>query len=143
MSAEANKAIVRKCWDEMLNKGNLTIAEKCVAPGYIDRQPDQDIRGIEGIKQFVTGIRTAFPDIRFFVEAQIAEGDKVVTRWMAKGTHHGELTGIPPTGKPVKVTGIVISRLVSGKIVEEWDQMDGLGVLRQLGIVPPLGQAGE
>ncbi|MBI1924814.1 ester cyclase [Candidatus Poribacteria bacterium] len=140
MSIEHNKAIVRRCWEEMLNTGNLRIAEAYIAPDYIDHQPDQEIKGIEGVKHFVTGIRAALPDIHFRVEEQLAEGEQVATRWTTFGMHQGELMGIPPTGKAVTVTGMVISRLAGGKIVEEWDNMDQLGLLRQLGVVPPLGQ---
>jgi predicted ester cyclase len=83
--------------------------------------------------------RTAFPNIHVTIEDQIAEGDKVVTRWTGHGTHQGELMGIPPTNKAVTVTGIAIDRIVAGKIVEHWENFDQLGMLVQLGVVPPPG----
>jgi len=73
------------------------------------------------------------------VEDQIAEGDKVMTRWTYRGTHKGDLMGIAPTDKQVTVTGICIDRIVGGKIVEEWGEMDNLGMMQQLGVVPPMG----
>jgi len=85
--------------------------------------------------------RTAFPDVHFTIEDQIAEGDRVVTRWTARGTHQGPLVGIPPTSKQVTMSGIAIYRLVDGKIVEQWGVNDMLGLLQQLGVVPILGQS--
>jgi steroid delta-isomerase-like uncharacterized protein len=82
---------------------------------------------------------SAFPDLKLMVEDQIAEGDKVVTRWSATGTHQGELLGIPPTGKQTTATGITIDRIQGGKIVETWTHWDNLGLLQQLGVVPQMG----
>jgi predicted ester cyclase len=88
------------------------------------------------MKQLVVGtFRGAFPDLKGTPEDQIAEGDKVVMRWTARGTHQGELQGIPPTGRRVTVTGIVISRAAEGKLVESWEVYDALGMMRQLGLV--------
>lgn len=97
--------------------------------------------GREGFKQFVLMYRSAFPDMHITIEDQIAEGDKVVSRWTARGTHQGELMGIPPTGKQATVTGINIERFANGKFVEEWSNFDALGLLQQLGVVTTLGQA--
>lgn len=83
---------------------------------------------------------SAFPDTKMTVEQQIAEGDKVVTRWKAQGTHKGELMGIPPTGKQVTVTGISIERIVGGMIVESWEEFDQMGMMQQLGVIPAPGQ---
>ena len=84
--------------------------------------------------------RTAFPDLNVKVEDQLAEGDKVATRWTTTGTHQGEFAGIPPTGKQGGVTGTTIARVVGGKIVEERSNWDTLGLLQQLGVIPPMGQ---
>jgi len=94
------------------------------------------------MKQFVSMYLTAYPDTHFTIEDQIAEGDTVVTRWTARGTHKGPLMGIPPTGKQVTVTGISIGRVVNGKTVEGWSNYDTLGMMQQLGVVPAPGQPG-
>jgi steroid delta-isomerase-like uncharacterized protein len=78
----------------------------------------------------------AFPDTRMVIEDQVVKGDEVVTRWTATGTHKGELMGMPPSGKHVRVAGITIDRLEGGKIVEYWSSFDQLGMLRQLGAIP-------
>ena len=80
--------------------------------------------------------RSAFPDVRLIIEEQVAEGDKVVTRWIAYGTHQGEMMGIAPTGNQVRVEGITISHIQRGKIVQEWELFDTLGLMQQLGAAP-------
>lgn len=94
-----------------------------------------EVRGPEGMKQFVTMYRTAFPDYACTIADQIAEGDKVVTRWTVRGTQRGELMGIPATGKQVTLPGVVIDRLANGQLAETWFQADVLGMLQQLGVV--------
>ena len=96
-----------------------------------------DLRGPDGHSEFVTMFRTAFPDIHFTVEDQIAEGDNVVNRVTARGTHQGELMGIPPTGKQVTVTGITIDHIVGDKLAESWGILDIWGMMQQLGVAPP------
>lgn len=93
----------------------------------------------EGYKQFVTISRSALPDFHTTVEDIIAEGDKVVQRFTARDTHKGEFMGIPPTGKQVTMTGIAIDRIAGSKIVENWANMDMLGMMVQLGVVSPPG----
>jgi steroid delta-isomerase-like uncharacterized protein len=104
--------------------------------------PGEEIHGREGIKQFYATLRAAFPDIHFTIEDQIAEGDRVVTRWTARATHTGEYQGIPPTGKQFSLTGIDIDRIANGKVVECWPIADELGVLQQLGVIPAPEHAG-
>lgn len=99
--------------------------------------------GSAGMKQFISMFRTAFPDLHSTVEDQVAEGGKVVTRWTARGTHRGSLMDIPATGKTVTMSGITINRLAGSKIVETWNTFDQLGLMQQLGVVPPPGQAGS
>jgi predicted ester cyclase len=88
------------------------------------------------MKAFVAGYRRAFPDARSTVEEQVAEGDKVVTRWRARGTHRGELGPFPATGRAFEMEGVTIERIAGGRIVEVWVARDELGLLRQLGLVP-------
>ena len=138
--SEANKAIARRFIEEAFNKGNMAALDEIVAPGHTNTGPGS-IPGLppgpEGSKQIVSVYRNAFPDIHITVEDQIADGDKVASRWTARGTHKGELTGIPPTGKSAVVTGMCIDRIVNGKIVESWGIFDQLGMLTQLGVMPP------
>jgi steroid delta-isomerase-like uncharacterized protein len=98
--------------------------------------PGEEIHGPEGVKHFYTQLRNAFPDIHFRIKDQIAEGDKVVTHWTASGTHKGQFKGIQPTGKKFTVTAIDIDRIVDGKVKECWTNMDELGLLQQLGVIP-------
>jgi len=104
--------------------------------------PGGKMTGPQSYKQFVEMYRAAFPDVRFTIHDQIADGDKLVTRYTATGTHKGELMGIAPTGKRANVTGISIDRYQSGKLVESWANYDTLGMFQQLGIVPTLAPAG-
>jgi predicted ester cyclase len=94
------------------------------------------------MKEFLAPYFAAFPDLQFTVEDEIAEGDKVTTRYTARGTHRGELMGMAPTGKHVTVTGIFISRVEEGKLAEMWLNWDALGLMQQLGVIPQLAQAG-
>ncbi len=141
MSTE-NKAAVRRGLEECLNKGNLAVVDELIAPSYVYHEPGVgEVRGPAGLKKLVTTYRSAFPDMHIVIDDQIAEGDRVVTRWTARGTHKGEWMGIAPTGKPVTVTGILISRFAGGRVVEEWENYDALGMMRQLGAVA--GAAGK
>ncbi len=137
--SEENKALARRSW-ELVTEGSLDILEDALAEVYADdfilHEAGEDIVGIEGLTQFVSMIRSAIPDIRVTLEDDVAEGDKVVSRWRAQGTHQGELMGIAPTGNEVAITGITIHRIEEGKIVEEWENWDALGLMQQIGAVP-------
>ena len=141
MSADTNKEIVRRLAVEPW-EGKLGVIDELVAPDYVGHDPAQpEMHGPEGIKQFITGYLAGFPDGRITIDGQLAEGDMVATRWTGRGTHQGELMGIPPTGKQVTVSGITISRVKNGKVVEEWSNWDTLGMLQQLGVVPAMAGA--
>jgi steroid delta-isomerase-like uncharacterized protein len=142
MSAEENKAVARRELKEIFAAGgNLDAAEEIYAPHYISHQPagEEDLRGVEAIKEFAAGMRQAFPDLEITIDDQIAEGDKVVTHFRARGTHQGELWGIPPTGKEVEITNMSMCRIEGGKMAEEWPAPDRLGMMQQLGVIerPP------
>ena len=141
MSLEENKAIVSHVTEELWNKNNLAVVDELYAPNFISHGLPEVAPDREGYKQFVAMGRTALPDFHTTIEDIIAEGDKVVQRFTARGTHKGEYMGIPPTGKQVTITGIAIDRIVGSKIVENWANMDMLGMM-VLGVVPPAGQAG-
>jgi steroid delta-isomerase-like uncharacterized protein len=139
MLSETNKAVARRFFDEVWNKGNLAVLNEIIAKDHVSRGPGT-LPGLptgpEGTKQLVTVYRNAFPDLRFTIEEQIAEGDKVVTRWTADGTHQGELAGIPPTNKTSTVTGVAVDRIANGKVVESWGIFDQFGMMQQLGLIP-------
>ena len=142
MSTEDNKAAVRRFYEEVINKKNLAAIDEFIDPHGIDHAlPPGMPGGIEGSKQFIGMYLTAFPDLHFTVEDMIAEGDRVVSRLTTRGTHKGALMGIPPTGKQVTITGIDINRIVGGKSVEHWLEMDTMGMMQQIGVIPAPGQA--
>ena len=141
MSTEDNKAIVRRLIEEGFNQRNLAIFDELYAPDFVYHLGSTAIQGREPYKQFTLMSFASFPDVRFTIEDQVAEADEVVTRWTWRGTHQGPFQGIPPTGKHVMVTGVGINHFAAnGKIVENWTNMDILGLLQQLGVVPALGQ---
>jgi steroid delta-isomerase-like uncharacterized protein len=131
-----NKATERRFVEEIWNRGNFALAEELVTPAYLDHDSMTAGVGPEGVREEVSLFRNAFPDLRFAIEDMVAEGDKVVTRLTASGTHEADLPGIPATGKRVTISGIVISRYESGKAAEAWFKFDFLGLYRQLGVIP-------
>jgi steroid delta-isomerase-like uncharacterized protein len=137
MSARENKAIARRADEELFDRGNLDVADELFALNFVYHDPasGEDWHGPESVKQYATMLRAAFPDLHYTVEDQIAEGDKVVTRYTASGTHQSELMGIAPTGNRVEITGISITRIEDGKIEEIWENYDTLGMMQQLGVV--------
>lgn len=138
MTTEEKKAFVRRQIDELWNKGNLDAADECFTPDYVSHSPDspEGVRGPDGFKQNVAAARSAFPDWHLEILDQVAEGDKVVTRYVATGTHEGEMAGIPPTGKRVEVPGMGIDYFSGGKMAESWEYYDVMGMMQQLGTVP-------
>jgi steroid delta-isomerase-like uncharacterized protein len=150
MSANENKALVRRFVEEVWNQGNLGVIEHLVAPDFQDHghmaaqqgsqpsgQPGEQhfATGPEGTRHFIQMIRSAFPDIQVTIEQELAEGDLVATHWTIRGTQHGPFMGIEPTGKQIQVQGVVIDRCAGGKVAEEWIAWDRLGLLQQLGAV--------
>jgi steroid delta-isomerase-like uncharacterized protein len=135
---EENKTVIRRFLEEIFEGGNLELVDELFAPDYVLHDPSVpgEVEGPEAMKQYINMYRTAFPDTRFTVEDQLAEGDEVVTRWTGEGTHEGELMGIPPTGQRVTVTGIEFDRVSGGKMQETWVNYDALSMMQQLGVVP-------
>ncbi len=129
--------LVRRWIEEGWNQGNAEIASEIFAHDYVHHEavtPDVNV-GIEQIRRNIRIYRGAFPDLHTTILEQFTSGDRVATRWRADGTHKGELFGLAPTGKTMSVHGMVTSRVVHGRIVEEWDLLDNLGLLTQLGAV--------
>jgi len=136
MSAEQNKAIVSKWVAGGWNTGDLSLVDEFYADYTMHCPGMPDVQGTEGFKAFVTMYRAAFPDIHFAIEDMVAEGDKVTWRATTRGTHHGDLMGIPPTGKSIAVASTIVSRFENGKWAEDWVLIDMLGMLQQLGVIP-------
>jgi steroid delta-isomerase-like uncharacterized protein len=137
-----NKALVRRSIEEAINKGNLAVIDEMAAPNYVYHEPTAgEVKGPDGLKKLIAMYRGAFPDVRMTIDEQIAEGDLVVTRWTVRGTHRGELMGVAASGKQIAVTGIVITRFANGKAVEEWENYDALGMMRQIGAISGTGKA--
>jgi len=134
-----NKRSERRFFEEIWNKGNFAVANDLVASDYIDHDSSNSSAGPESVRQEVSLYRNAFPDLLFAIEDVIAEGDKVVTRLTASGTHERDLPGIPATGKRVTISGIFITRYANGKAAEAWVKFDFLGLYRQLGAIPARG----
>jgi steroid delta-isomerase-like uncharacterized protein len=141
--SEGNKAVARKFF-RMFELGDTDLADKIVAADYVNHNavPDQML-GIEGVKAFTTSIKNALPDIQFNIGDQIAEGDKVVTRYTVGGTHRGDLFGVPATGKQVKWTATATMTVTNGKVREAWLNWDQCGLMQQLGVVQLPGQNGN
>ncbi len=120
--SEENKALVRRWLNEIFTRGDLHRVDEVFARNYILHDPSfpHEVHGPEGIRSYVAAYRTAFPDASFAVEDQLAQGETVVTRWTARGTHRGEFLGLPATGSRVRVTGIEFDNLRGGKIDEAW-----------------------
>ena len=138
----ANRLIGRRVLLELWGAGDLEVADVLYAPDYVDhvgRGPEASrVVGPQGIKQAVRLFRTAFPDLHYVVEEEMAERDLVWTRFSATGTHLGPFLGAAPTGKTVAYTGMDLNRIADGRIVESWVNYDALALLQQVGLVPPL-----
>jgi steroid delta-isomerase-like uncharacterized protein len=141
MSAENHKAAVRR-FNEAFNAGDLNGAVAVFAPNaVIHNSGAPGPLNVEGFKQFGGVFRVAFPDGKLTIDDLIVEGDKVVSRISYRGTHTGDMLGIPPTGKSVTMSAMIIDQFAEGKIVESWRLFDQLGMMQQLGLVPAPGQA--
>ena len=141
MSAEANKAIIRRWIEDAWGKGDLAALNAVAAVDVVDHNPMPGLPpGLEGQKAIILMLRSAFPDGTNTLEDVIVEGDKVVDRHTFRGTHTGAFMGIPPTGKSVTFSGIEITRIANGQIVETWHQEDLLGLMQQLSVIPTPGQ---
>jgi predicted ester cyclase len=135
--SEENKALTRRFTEETLNQQNLAVADEIVTEYFVelDTLPGQE-QGREGLKQVLAMSFAAFPDGQWTIAEQIAEGEKVVSRFALTGIHAGGFMGIPPTGRQVMVKGVVIDRIVNSKYVYSRILMDNLGMMQQLGVLP-------
>ena len=138
--SEENKEKARRMVEEAFGQGKVEIVAEILDPDFVCHDPNSEsgeVRGAETIKQEIEYFRNAVPDLTYTVEDQVSEGDKVVTRYTATGTHEGEFFGVAPTGNRIEMSGIQIDRFdENGKMVEEWPEYDLLGAMKQMGAVP-------
>ena len=138
--AQDNATVVRRFADEVITQGDIDSAAQFVCEDVVEQVPfPGQGPGLEGLKDVLRGMRAAFPDLVFSIHEQIAEGDKVASRFEWTGTHKGTFLGVPATGRPVRVWGIVIDRLQAGRIQDTRIIMDIFGLMMQLGAIPPPG----
>ena len=144
MAVEENKVLFRRTYEELLNGGDLSVADQLVSPDFVNHEapPGRD-RGPESMRGLAVMLRTAFPDLHFEIEELVAEGDVVAGRLSMSGTHEGPLMGTPPTGRSVHQEHMHFVRFEDGKAVEHWGVRDDLGMMQQLGLMPDPGQPGE
>jgi steroid delta-isomerase-like uncharacterized protein len=144
VSDAENKTIARRFNEDVWGRGDQAALEELLDPDFVDHDalPGQP-PGREGHQQILAAFRSAFPDLNVTTEDIVAEGEKVVSRWTARGTHQGELLGIAPTGNGVTIKGIDVLRVAEGRIVERWAQFNDLEMMQQLGVVPPPEQSEE
>jgi predicted ester cyclase len=140
MSTEQNKALVRRVFEEGINQGKVDVFDEIIAPAYVNYNMLVPAPGPAGLKQVIGAFTSAFPDMHITLDQVIAEGDKVATHGVMSGTHAGDFMGIPATGKSIAVTFSDIWRIENGKAVENWVQLDMMGLMQQLGVIPAPGQ---
>jgi predicted ester cyclase len=137
-TSEDNKAAVRACF-ENASQGNFDALDEILAPDYVVHP--EEARGRDGLQAMVEGYRSALSGLRVAIDQQFSEGDYVATRFTITGTHDGDLMGTPPTGKDVSFSGITISRCEGGRIAEEWELTDAVGLLGQIGALPAMAES--
>ena len=137
MSAKDNKEIVRRTVEEAINKGKLDVVDEAMDTSYVYHVPDNEVIGPDGFKLYVSMMRAALPDLHMNIDAMVAEGDMVASRFTITGTHHGHFMGIAPTGKLVTISEAVFIRFENGKEVEAWPYTDTLSIYQQLGVSNP------
>lgn len=130
------KALIATYVEEVWNRGNLGILADLTTEDFTYQLGGQPPRDLEGMKEFLTAMRAAFPDWRVEIVDSVGDGATVAVRWRGEVTHGGPFRGIPPTGRKISVTGINFYRLENGKVAQEWEETDSLGMLRQLGALP-------
>jgi steroid delta-isomerase-like uncharacterized protein len=131
-------SLIRQIFDQAFNQGNLAVVDELLSPEHLQHNAFAGVpNGPRGLKLMIVMFRTAFPDLLCTVEDEIREGDKVAAHFKLQGTHKGSFLGSPPTGRSVVVQGIIFARTKNGQIVEDWTLMDQIGILQQLGVIPP------
>jgi steroid delta-isomerase-like uncharacterized protein len=141
-SSEQNKAAVREFF-ACASSGELDRLEVFVSPDYVLHDPSlpEEVRGVDGVRELVESYRGGIAGLTVTIDHQIANGDYVATRYTCRGTHEGDIMGLPATGRDVTIAGLVISRFRGGKVVEEWEVSDVFGLMQQIGAIPEMAQS--
>jgi steroid delta-isomerase-like uncharacterized protein len=141
--SQQNKALAQRYVEEVFTRRNLAALDDLLHPDYVWHGPGgEEVRGAQGARQMMEMYLGAFPDLEMNIDDIVAEGDRVVLRWTGRGTHKGPLAGAAPSGRAVSVSGIVITRVQDGRMAEDWEQFDQLGLFQQIGLVPAIAAAG-
>lgn len=134
------KSLLQHIFTQVCNQGDLAIANELIAVKASTRPASgEELASRIGLKQLITTFRIAFPDLHCTVDDEISVGDKVAAHWTLRGTHHGPFLGNRPTGRQIVAQGIIFARIDQGRIAEEWTLVDQMGILQQLGLIPPTG----
>ena len=138
MLTDRTESLIRRLFDEAFNRGNLAVVDELLSPDHFTHTAFGGApHGPGGLKWLIVMFRAAFPDLHCTVEDEIREGNSFAAHWTMRGTHRGLFLGNPPTGRPVAVQGIIFARTANGRIVEDWTLVDQMGILHQLGMIPP------
>ncbi|MDQ4039054.1 MAG: ester cyclase [Actinomycetota bacterium] len=137
MSVEQNKTVVRRYYEEVLNRGHIAVLDEIATDDYVENDPfPGQGNGLADLKARVSTLLTAFSPCTFTIQVVVAEGDRVVVHWRSSGNHSGEFLGMPPTNRDYTINGIDIHRLRDGRMAEHWHVVDQLSQLQQLGMIP-------
>ena len=140
MPEAENRALFQKYFDEAANGGNFDLLEEIFATDYLHHDPatpdPRPMVGAQAVRDHLTSLKGAFPDLVFEVEDMVSDGDQIIVRWTARGTNTGDYFGMPATGKPIEITGMNTWRTSDGKAIEGWVNRDDIGLLQQLGVIP-------
>ncbi len=143
MPEAENRALFERYFDEVANKDNLDLADEIFAQDYLHHDPanpdPRPMAGSQAVKDHLTSLKGAFPDLVFDIDDIVTEGDGIVVRWTARGTNTGDYFGMPATGKPIEITGMNTWVTRDGKAIEGWVNRDDMGLLQQLGVIPTPG----
>lgn len=134
--SDSNKQLVRRLYQEIVNEGNDSLIDELVGEGYVHHSREGTRHGRQALRDQISTYLGAFPDMKLQVDDVLSDGDRVATRVTGSGTHTGPLEGMPPTGKPVKIDAQSIFRIEGGQVVEEWEIIDEVSMMEQLGQTP-------
>jgi steroid delta-isomerase-like uncharacterized protein len=139
MTVEEMKNLTHEVVENFWNKKEFDLADRYYSPDYVNHHPLlPDVKNLDQFKQWCFAFKNGFPDFNVTIEEIVVEGDMTVTRWTLRCTHTGEYMGIPPTGKKAEMSGMTMEHLKDGKSIEAWWNGDDLGMMQQLGIIPPM-----
>jgi steroid delta-isomerase-like uncharacterized protein len=137
-TARSPEAVVRRLIEEVINGRSYSVLSAIAHEDYVYRTPHEELRGPGALQALFEGYRESFPDLNIRIDRAFGDGENVATRFTLTGTHTGPLMGVPPTGRSVSVSGVVLSRVRDGRIVDEWELIDTTALMSQLGVGEPV-----